>query len=95
MKKGIFSILLIAVGVTTTLLLVSTTTSVYGQFSAGSGDSKYDRALKESTDYFKQKNMLCSALEELGVLEDSGIPEDAKDIVTPEIYQDCRDFLYN
>ena len=89
MKKGIFSILLIA-GVANTLLV--STTSVYG-FS--SGDSKYDRALKESTDYFKQKNMLCSALEELGVLEDSGIPEEAKDIVTPEIYQDCRDFLYN
>lgn len=51
---------------------------------------------EKSTEYFKQKMKICSELEALGVLEDEEeIPEEYKDLVTPEIHEDCRNFLYN
>ena len=49
-----------------------------------------------STEYFKKKLAICSQLEDLGVLEGDGeVPEEYKDLVTPEIYEDCKNFLYN
>ena len=49
---------------------------------------------ESSTEYFKKKLAICSQLEGLGVLEGDEVPEEYKDLVKPEIYEDCKNFLY-
>ena len=87
--KNTLSILLMIMVV----VVVPTTTVVYG-LESDKEERLFDRGLDASTDYFKKKNALCTELEALGVLEEK-IPEEFKDLVTPEIHADCRHFLYD